>query len=658
MRHAIPLIVFCLAWSVAAMGVAATLLVGPGGQYSTIQSAIDSANTGDTVQVLPGEYIENVVLKEWVEVVGAGAGECAIRSISESSPFATVEGKDNSTLRGFTITGGHYGIRCVGASPTVSDCVLWRNASCGMFLETSSPVVNRCLIAENPRYGVQCVASSNPAISNCTIAANGYGVFSSASNPVLTNCILWDNWDDLEGIAQASSVSHCDIQDGDFSGINGNISANPAFLGWGTFNDSDNQLYVEAGYDGPQAGTQENPFAKIGAALSVYTYHLGTGSPCLNAGEGNVHMGAFPDESPTNPPGSDRVIVNASAGTYYEDRLFVCHAAQVHGSERGPARIVAFGDTVFFVLGRSSVQNFVISGGDNAIACFFSEAQVSNCVVLECGQNGIYSFQSTPTIRSCHMVHNPNSGIHLEGGSGTVSDCTITQQGSAGISCAGGSSATITNCLLTENPLGLSCGDAPNVELRNCTVANGGWRGVESRDGASVKIVNSVVWENAFGELVEEGGSIQASFSDVRGGFPGEGNLDANPLFAGGALGYFYLDSDSPCLDKGTGTPESFGLEGKTTLKTSQPDTGTVDIGYHYERFAITGIARDGGRIYLQWNSTPGLGYAILRTNALGIPPAWQLLIELTATRMRETYFFDEPQASPEFYRITPRRAL
>ena len=658
MKYVVFFVVLCLSCLTAGTCAATTLIVGPGEQYSTIQSAIDAAGPGDVVQVMPGEYFENIVLKELVEVIGTGAGECVIRSISESSPFATVEGKDDATLRGFTIIGGYYGIRCVGASPTVSECVIWRNASCGIFIESSAPEVNRCVIAQNPRYGVECVVSSAPAISNCTLAANGYGVFSSDSDPALTSCILWDNWDDLEGIAHASSVRYSDIQDGDFVGINGNISADPRLIAWGTFNNSDNPLYADAGYDGPQGGTQENPFTKIGSALSVYNYHLGTGSPCLNAGEGNVHIGAFPDEQPSRPPGSNRVIVNALTGTYYEDRLFVCHGAQVRGFGAAPARIVAFGDTVFFVLGQSSVENFVISGGDNAIACFFSEAQISNCMILECGQNGIYSFQSTATIRSCHMIYNPNAGIMLDGGSGAVSDCVVTQQGSAGISCIGGSSATIANCLLTESPVGLSCDQASNAELRNDTVSWNGWRGVTASGGASVKITNSIIWENGFGELAEEGGTIQVTFSDVLGGFAGEGNLDVNPLFDGGPLGYFYLDSDSPCLDKGTGTPESLGLDGKTTYKTSQPDTGIVDMGFHYERFVITRIVREAGRMSLEWNSMPGMGYAILRTGALGTPPAWQLLTELTASSMRETYFFDEPSASSEFYRITPRRAL
>ena len=654
MRYAVPFLIFAWMCAVATAPDAETLLVGPGEDYTSIQPAIDAASDGDVVQVLPGEYLENIALKEGVDVVGGGAEQTIIRSISESFPMATVDGGADVTLGGFTITGGYYGIRCSGVSPTITDCVIWRNSSCGILMEASSATIARCVIAQNALYGVQCLDSSAPAISHCTFSANGYGVLCSSSAPGLTNCILWGNWDDLEGVAEGSSISHCDIKDGDFAGGDGNISVDPRFVGWGLFNDSDNPLYVDVLHVGAEEGTRENPFTKIVSALSVHGYHLGLGSPCLNAGEGNAHMGAYPDEEPSQSPGGDGVVINVAAGTYHESRLFACHGAMVRGPADSPATIVAPGDTVFFALGRCSVENFIINGGDDAIDCYFSEARIRNCVIWECGQNGVRSFKGSPWVQGCHMFYNfGGAGVFLDGGGGVVSDCLFGGHGTAGISCTGGCSATVRNCVVTEATVGLSCAGGANVAVHNTTVSNAGWKGIEAKDGASVTIVNSIVWGNPFGDLSREGGSIEATFSDIGEGLPGEGNISANPLFEEGPLGSFYLDSDSPCVDKGSDTAENLALDSRATLRTSAPDSGTVDMGFHYEGFEIRRVTLNGGVVVLEWSSTPRLDYTVVGASTLGFPTGWQVAGERTATWLRERYLLDEPSASTGFYRVS-----
>ncbi|MDP2896669.1 MAG: right-handed parallel beta-helix repeat-containing protein, partial [bacterium] len=199
-------------------GNGTTRIVGPGQEYSTIQAAINDSAPGDVVQVLPGEYVENVVLKEGVDVIGSGSETCVIRSLSESFLSTTVEARGGLTISGLTIAGGYTGIQCTGVSPMVSDCVICQNASYGILMEGSSPVISRSVIARNALYGIRCLDSSAPTISNCTVSANGYGVSSDNSSPVLSNCILWENGDDLDGVTDEAAIMYSDIEDGDFSG--------------------------------------------------------------------------------------------------------------------------------------------------------------------------------------------------------------------------------------------------------------------------------------------------------------------------------------------------------------------------------------------------------------------------------------------------------
>ena len=84
------------------------------------------------------------------------------------------------------------------------------------------------------------------------------------------------------------------------------------------------------------------------------------------------------------------------------------------------------------------------------------------------------------------------------------------------------------------------------------------------------------------------------SFSDVSGGFEGDGNFSADPFFAIGpwddySWDDFYLmhkeagqEADSPCIDKGNDTAQNLGLDSRTTRTDNIPDSGTVDLGFHY----------------------------------------------------------------------------
>jgi len=62
----------------------------------------------------------------------------------------------------------------------------------------------------------------------------------------------------------------------------------------------------------------------------------------------------------------------------------------------------------------------------------------------------------------------------------------------------------------------------------------------------------------------------------------GEGIIHDDPMFVSGPLGNFYLHPLSPCIDAGSRTAEEAGLSNRTTQADGTPDTGIVDMGYHY----------------------------------------------------------------------------
>jgi hypothetical protein len=101
----------------------------------------------------------------------------------------------------------------------------------------------------------------------------------------------------------------------------------------------------------------------------------------------------------------------------------------------------------------------------------------------------------------------------------------------------------------------------------------------------------------------------------------GSGNMGSDPLFTTGILGGYYLSqiasgqgADSPCLNSGSDTVESLGLD-ETTTRTDQVfDVATADIGYHYPlhiEAVISSIIRSESNVIIEWTPRVGANYTV-----------------------------------------------
>ncbi len=95
-----------------------------------------------------------------------------------------------------------------------------------------------------------------------------------------------------------------------------------------------------------------------------------------------------------------------------------------------------------------------------------------------------------------------------------------------------------------------------NTLVRNTATGGGGYGG---KGGGvfiftvTANITNSIVWANVqttMGPLYTIGGVISTNYSDIEGGYAGDGNINADPLFADTIMCYL-LDTLSPCIDAG-----------------------------------------------------------------------------------------------------------
>jgi hypothetical protein len=193
------------------------------------------------------------------------------------------------------------------------------------------------------------------------------------------------------------------------------------------------------------------------------------------------------------------------------------------------------------------------------------------------------------------LSHNSGAGIYNDGGSPTVTNCAFT--GNSGVNGGGmyngGGSPILINCIFNSNlvsnmgggmfnyglntmcnPTLINCtfsgnsalggggmlnGKQGNATITNCTFTRNHGYGIIC-DNSQVTVVNTILWNDSPFEISFNDGSITVSYSDVRGGWPGTGNIDADPLFvdADGADDVSGTEDDdlrlspgSPCIDAG-----------------------------------------------------------------------------------------------------------
>ena len=171
-----------------------TIHVGPGQTYTTIQSGIDAANSGDTVLVAPGTYNENINFNgKAITVTSSGGAASTIIDGGNKAGVATVifanKETRTSVISGFTIRGGgdtifsetsDGGIYINGASPTIQDNTITANYCHNIDVESGAATILNNEISgvlksniETGQYESYCGTGSAILLDGISILPNG-----------------------------------------------------------------------------------------------------------------------------------------------------------------------------------------------------------------------------------------------------------------------------------------------------------------------------------------------------------------------------------------------------------------------------------------------------------------------------------------------------
>ncbi len=176
--------------------------------------------------------------------------------------------------------------------------------------------------------------------------------------------------------------------------------------------------------------------------------------------------------------------------------------------------------------------------------------------------------------------------------------------GAADIRTLYGGRIEINNCLVTDNDATLAggfhlatCGGG-EILLNNATFADNATSGLHVREGfapsfqtdGSVAIANTIsttngdsLADNLITEIDDDPQiAFETRYSLVEGGFPGDGNIDTDPVFVDPLGGDYRLDTGSPAIDAAdnAAVPDDIetDLAGEARF-VDDPDTADTGVG-------------------------------------------------------------------------------
>jgi predicted outer membrane repeat protein len=254
------------------------------------------------------------------------------------------------------------------------------------------------------------------------------------------------------------------------------------------------------------------------------------------------------------------------------------------------------------ILGNTAAQS---GGGINFSRC---NANVERCTITGnesgTGGGGIAADQGTrpTTYIDCTISGNESSGgggLHQLGSAPVFSRCQFLENHSrlqGGGIYSSAAEPVFENCVFKGNSSvqegGAFYSKSSDPLLENCTIvgngaANGGALAIKGIYHTPI-IVNSILWTDSPNEIFIDTGQVTVSYSDVQGGWEGEGIIDLPPRFVDFPAGDLHLKDLSPCIDAGDPAyipdPDASDIDGEPRIMRRRVDMGIDEVPYRRER--------------------------------------------------------------------------
>jgi len=176
------------------------------------------------------------------------------------------------------------------------------------------------------------------------------------------------------------------------------------------------------------------------------------------------------------------------------------------------------------------------------------------------GAGAVFSAGDSLTVFGCVFIANTAQAIGALASDHTQTDVfnSVFIQNDGGFVGGGVVSSgpmTLVNCVFSRNTASRGAGVlvATDASFVNCTFSGNSVDGI-TLEGPTASLANCVLWGNSPQQIGFEvtGGTATVTFSDIQGGWPGTGNINADPLFVQPGTDDLRLSFGSPALDQGS----------------------------------------------------------------------------------------------------------
>ena len=336
-----------------------------------------------------------------------------------------------------------------------------------------------------------------------------------------------------------------------------------------------NSFYVSVDGDNNNPGTESDPLLTIGHALSLVKDDT-TITTTIYVREGVFSPSTTGEQFPIVLPDNVHLI-----GDNRENSILDAEADSIK-----QRRVIKIEDCE-----NIKVANLTITGGNiESAGCIggggilmthpdlaYEGPMSSSTPVLEnliitgnhaAAGGGVSIWRQSGPVLSDIIIHENTAGKYGGGLMIYISDATLTDMTISRNNCyidesfGGGivmnfSGAMMTNVTVTDNTASFGGGVSvanSDVTLTHVTISgntattSGG--GFLSTPFSNNTLTNSIIWNNS-PESIYAFATTTISYSDIQGGWGGEGNIDANPLFCNPDSSDFTLAENSPCVGTG-----------------------------------------------------------------------------------------------------------